>query len=174
MSELPLPPPGTPGSPPPAPPPAGPSPAGPVTVDSAGRRWYWDGTQWRPVAAAGTARRSLRWQLVLAGLILIGAVGFLTRDCGSASTQTISNAKIDSATQIEFRYHASSDCSNLTFSYAFYDSSGKQVDVWNGESSHSVQSGHDYHITASADPNTGQAIDSSATRFVVTPTCHTQ
>ncbi|HET7421811.1 MAG TPA: hypothetical protein VFL27_15635 [Candidatus Dormibacteraeota bacterium] len=166
MSELPPPPPGESA---PAPTPN----AAPVTVDSAGRRWYWDGTQWRPaVAAAPARRRPTRLLAGVTGLIVLGVIYFLTS--GHGSTQKISNAKIDSATQLEFDYHASSDCSNLTFSYTFYDSSGKQVDVWNGETSHSVQSGHDYHITASADPSSGQAIDSSASRFQVAPTCHTQ
>jgi hypothetical protein len=139
-------------------------------ADAAGRRWFWDGTQWRPVMAT-TPARSYRWLLgPLVFAVLLGAYFLFGNH--PAQTQTISNAKIDSPTQVEFDYHASSSCSNLTFSYTFYDSGGKAVDAWDGEASHSVTAGRDYHITASADPVSGQAIDSAATRFDVTPTCH--
>lgn len=165
---LPPPPPGT-----PPPDQSAQAPAvGTVTTDASGRRWYWDGTQWRPVAGAAPGRRNWRLVYGVVALIVFGIAYFAFGN--HTSTQTISNTKIDSPTQIEFDYHASSNCSNLTFAYTFYDSSGKQVDVWNGESSHQVESGHDYHITASSDPTTGQAITSSATRFDVTPTCHDQ
>ena len=159
----------------PPPPPEGVQPPqqqvapGTVTTDAAGRRWWWDGTQWRPVAGA---RRNYRWVWSL-GVLLVLGIGYAVFH-NLAPTQTISNTKIDSSTQIEFDYHASSNCNNLTFSYTFKDSSGNTVDTWNGESSHSVQSGHDYHITASADPQNGNAIASSATSFDVTPTCHDQ
>jgi hypothetical protein len=170
-----------PGAPPPPPPPEGAQPAQPpqqpqqqvppgtVTTDAAGRRWWWDGTQWRPVAAA---RRNFRWAWSLIALVVL-VVGYAVVH-NTGSTPTISNAKIDSSTQIEFDYHAGSNCNNLTFTYTFKDSSGSTVDTWNGESSHSVQSGRDYHITASADPQNGQAIASGATSFDVTPTCHDQ
>lgn len=142
---------------------------GQVTVDAAGRRWFWTGTQWQPMGASG--RRNLRWLWTL-GIVIVVGIGYAVFH--NSSTATISNTKIDSSTQIEFDYHAPKDCGNLTFSYNFKDSSGKTVDTWNGETSHSVQSGHDYHITASADAQTGQAINSSATGFDVTPTCHDQ
>lgn len=142
--------------------------AGTVTTDASGRRWFWDGAQWKPLAAK---RRNLRWLWSLAILVVIG-IGYAV--FGHQSTPTISNAKIDSPTQIEFDYHASSSCSNLTFSYTFYDSGGSKLDTWNGESSHKTDSGTDYHITVTADPNNSQSIPSSATRFDVTPTCHDQ
>lgn len=141
---------------------------GAVTTDAAGRRWVWDGTQWRSLTAS---RRNWRWAF---GLIVLVAIGIGYAVFGHQSTPTISNTKIDSPTQIEFDYHASSNCSNLTFSYTFYDSSGNKLDTWNGESSHQASSGTDYHITVTADPQSGQTISSSATRFDVTPTCHDQ
>ena len=168
-----------PGAPPPPPPPERGQPPqqpqqqippGTVTADAAGRRWWWDGTQWRPVVAA---RRNFRWAWSL--IVLVGVVvGYAVIHNTGGTTQTISNTKIDSSTQIEFDYHASTNCNNLTFAYTFKDSSGSTVDTWNGESSHSVQSGRDYHITASADPQNGKAIASGATSFDVTPTCHDQ
>src|SRR5690349_13614777 len=110
------------GSPPPPAPPEGAQPPqqpeqqqvapGTVTTDAAGRRWWWDGTQWRPVVAA---RRKYRWVWSLIVLVVIIAGYAVLRNSGS--TQTISNAKIDSSTQIEFDYHASSNCNSLTFTY---------------------------------------------------------
>jgi hypothetical protein len=82
----------------------------------------------------------------------------------------VSNSKIDSRTEIEFDYRRASTCSNLTFEYRFYDSGGKQIDVFHDLKGDRVAGGVTVHYDITGDPT--QPIDSHAVRFVADATCH--
>jgi hypothetical protein len=93
-----------------------------VTQD---RRYWWNGAAWLPIKKPGFRPSGL---VLILGVFVIGVVFYfvysnLTR---SFEGEGVTNAQIDSRTQIEFDYHASSSCSNLTFSYKFFDGSGAQ------------------------------------------------
>jgi hypothetical protein len=112
-------------------------------------------------------RRSMGWVWLL--LIVGGAIAYFVFH---GSTQTVANAQIVSPTEIQFDYTAASNCANMTFQYTFYDASGTEVSVFNGQQSHSVTGGQTSHVTSDATPP--DTIDPTATRFDVAATCHDQ
>jgi hypothetical protein len=137
------------------------------------RRYWWNGAAWQPIRKPGFRPSGL---VIILALFVIGTVVYiaysnLTRPFEGDG---VTNAKIDSQTQIEFDYHASGSCSNLTFNYKFFDGSGHQVDSLSDENGHSVTSGSDYHFTITASQGVvggTVTIDSRATRFEADAVC---
>ena len=80
----------------------------------------------------------------------------------------VTNARIDSSTQVEFDYRRTTSCNDLTFDYLFYDQTGQQVDMFTDQKHDPMPGGRTIHFTAYA----FQAIDSRAVSFKAIPTCH--
>jgi hypothetical protein len=139
------------------------------------RRYWWNGAEWLRIKKPPFRPSGL---VIILGLFVVGTVVFLiysnlTRPFYGDG---VSNAQIDSSTQIEFDYHASRSCGNLTFSYKFFDSGGHQVDTLSDANGHAVSGGSDYHftITGSAGVVGGTVtIDPRATRFEADAVCNT-
>jgi hypothetical protein len=137
------------------------------------RRYWWNGANWQPIKKPGFRPSGL---VIILGLFVVGAVAFivygnLTRPFEG---EGVTNAKIDSTTQIEFDYHASRSCNNLTFDYKFFDSGGHQVDSLSDANPHAVSGGSDYHFTISGGSGVvggSVAIDSRAARFEADAIC---
>ncbi len=82
----------------------------------------------------------------------------------------MSNTKIDSMMEIEFDCRRGSSCSNLTFEYKLYDSSGTQVDAFSDTTGGQVDGARPHHFDVKTD--SAQPIDSRSSRFETDPTCH--
>jgi hypothetical protein len=133
-------------------------------------RHFWNGAAWQPFASKSTRPSGLVIVLAIVvvaigGYILVSALG-----PHPFEGDGVSNTKIDSRTEIEFDYRRSSTCSNLTFEYKFFDSGGKQVDVFDDATGGQVAGGATHHFDIKADP--AQPIDSRAVRFEADATCH--
>jgi hypothetical protein len=132
-------------------------------------KYFWNGSQWQPVAAPKTSNAWKVWLVIFA---IGGVIAYFGSGSHSSTPPTISNAKIDSAHQVEFDYYAATDCNDLTFEYAFYDDGGNRVDDFVGSTHNTVRQGQSYHFT-STDFTIGESIASAATRFDVYASCHT-
>ena len=143
---------------------------GAAWVSQDGNYW-WNGTAWQPIVR----RRQVPWGVVVGVVAIIVATAFVVhsfpRQLFDTSTYGATNAQIDSSGLIEFDYRAHDNCSNLTFIYTFYNPQGIKVSEFQDQQSKQVTAGQTQHF-AIAIGNGGQQIDSSATRFTVTPTCH--
>jgi hypothetical protein len=132
-------------------------------------RHFWNGVAWQPVKM----KRPLpNFVLIGIAIVFIAGIAWVVHAIPRSVDTTpygVTNAKIDSSTQIEFDYRAQDSCNNLTFVYTFYNSSGIKVDAFQDEQPSQVTSGKTYHFTISA---SGQPIDATATRFTATPTCN--
>ena len=140
-----------------------------ATWMSQDRHYWWNGAAWQPVV-----KRRGGPNLVLIGLavLFVAGIAWAIHSIPGPTDSTpygVTNAKIDSTTQIEFDYRAKDACNNLVFDYKFYDSSGSQVDEFKDEQQSQVSAGRSYHFTIMA---SGQPIDSRATRFTAIPACH--
>ena len=82
----------------------------------------------------------------------------------------VSNARIDSSTEIEFDYLRSQTCKNLMFEYRFFDRGSNEVDTFHDVKGDTVEGGITHHFDIQTDPS--QPIDSRATRFVADATCN--
>ena len=131
-------------------------------------RYWWNGTAWMPIKKP---RGRAPIALIVIGLVIVVGIGWVIHQATQPKNITygVTNAKIDSTTQIEFDYTANADCSNLFFDYKFFDSGGKQVDEFKDNSGSKVTKDQIYHFTISA--NAGQVIDPSAKTFTADPTC---
>lgn len=132
-------------------------------------RYWWNGTAWQPVVKR---RGSPNFILIGLAIVFIAGIAWVVHAIPGPSDSTpygVTNAKIDSSSQIEFDYRARAGCKTLTFDYKFYDSSGSQVDEFQDEQQSQVTAGKSYHFTITA---SGQTIDSRASRFTADPTCH--
>src|SRR5260370_42023776 len=83
------------------------------------RLYWWNGAAWQPIKKPGFRPSGL---VIILALFVIGTVIYiaysnLTRPFEG---EGVTNAKIDSQTQIEFDYHASGTCSSLVFNYKFF------------------------------------------------------
>jgi hypothetical protein len=138
------------------------------------RRYWWNGAAWQPIKKPGFRPSGL---VIVLGLFVAGAAAVILY---SALTRPfegegVSNAKIDSSTQIEFDYHASTSCSKLTFDYKFFDSGGHQVDSLSDSNAHAVNGNTDYHFTISGGSGAvggSVTIDPRATRFEADAICN--
>ncbi len=133
-------------------------------------RYFWNGVAWQPIARPGFRPSGLVIGLAIV-VVAIGAVGiYVALKPHPFEGEGVSNAKIDSPTEIEFDYRRGSSCANLTFEYKFFDSSGKQVDDLADTKGDAVDGGRDYHFDIKASPGE-PAIDSRAVRFEADATC---
>gem|GEM_PF-2654148 len=142
---------------------------GAAWVSQDGRYW-WNGAAWQPVARPRGFRPS--GLLIVLAVLILGAVGYFAFSLlhQPFAGEGVSNAKIDSSTEIEFDYRRGSTCGNLTFQYNFFDGNGKQVDTFNDTTGGRVDGGVLTHFDIKGDAS--QAIDSRAVRFVADATCH--
>ena len=131
--------------------------------------YWWNGTAWQAIVI----KRRPPFALIGMAIVVIAVIAFVIyafpRPIVDTTPYGVTNATIDSPTQIEFDYRAQDGCSNLTFIYTFYDAQGIKVGEFQDEQSSQVMAGHSYHFTITS---VGQQIDASATRFTATPTCH--
>lgn len=141
---------------------------GAAWVSQDGKYW-WNGTYWQPIAS----KRGPNFALIGIAIAIIVVIAFVViafpRPIIDTTTYGVTNATIDSPTQIEFDYRAQDSCNNLTFVYTFYNAQGIKVSELQDEQPSQVTAGKSSHFTIST--NSGQQIDPSATRFT-TPTCH--
>jgi hypothetical protein len=142
---------------------------GAAWVSQDGRYW-WNGAAWQPVAHPRGFRPSVL--LIVLAVLIFGAVGYIAFSLlhQPFAGEGVSNAKIDSSTEIEFDYRRGSTCTNLTFQYNFFDGNGKQVDVFHDSTGGRVDGGVLTHFDIKGDAS--QPIDSRAVRFEADATCH--
>ena len=132
-------------------------------------RYWWNGTAWQ---AAVKPKRRPNLVLIGIGIVIVAGVALAIRSIPGPTDNTpyaVSNAKIDSATQVEFDYRSKTACNTLTFHYTFFSSTGSTVDDRDDQEQSQVIAGKTYHFTITA---SDKAIDSRATRFTASPTCH--
>jgi hypothetical protein len=132
-------------------------------------RYWWNGTAWQEIV-----KPKRKPNLVLIGIAIIIVAGVALAIVKfprpiDTTPYGVTNAKIDSTTQIEFDYRAQDKCNTLTFVYTFFNTQGIKVGEFQDEQPSQVTAGRSYHFTISA---SGQSIDATATRFTATPTCH--
>ena len=141
---------------------------GAAWVSQDGRYW-WNGTAWQAIVT----KRGPNFALIGFVIAIIAIIGFVIyaypRPIVDTTVYGVTNARIDSSTQIEFDYRAQDSCNTLKFVYTFYNAQGIKVDELQDQQSSQVTAGRSYHFTITA---FGQSIDASATRFTATPTCH--
>ncbi len=142
---------------------------GAAWVSQDGRYW-WNGAVWQPIAKPRGFRPSIL--LVVLAVFIFGAVGYIAFNLVHQpfAGEGVSNAKIDSSTEIEFDYRRGSTCNDLTFQYDFYDKNSSHVDVFHDIKGGKVDGGVTTHFDIKGDAS--QPIDSRAVRFEATPTCH--
>jgi hypothetical protein len=141
---------------------------GAAWVSQDGRYW-WNGAGWQPVVRRRARPSAL---LIVLAVFIFGAVGYIAFNLlhQPFAGEGVSNAKIDSRTEIEFDYRRGSTCNNLTFQYNFFDSGGKQVDVLNDATGGKVDGGVLTHFDIKGDAS--QPIDSRAVRFEAIAACN--
>jgi hypothetical protein len=132
-------------------------------------RYWWNGAAWQPVAKKGFRPSAL---LIVLAVFIFGAVGYIAFNLlhQTFAGEGVSNAKIDSSTEIEFDYRRASTCNNLTFQYNFFDRGGKQVDVFHDTTGGKVDGGVLTHFDIKGDAS--QPIASNAARFEANATCN--
>jgi len=110
--------------------------------------------------------------LILLAVFIFGAVGYIAFNLlhQPFAGEGVSNAKIDSRTEIEFDYRRGSTCNDLTFQYNFFDSGSKQVDVFHDTTGGRVDGGVLTHFDIKGDAS--QPIDSRAVRFEAIAACN--
>lgn len=149
----------------------------PATFDgaawvSADRAYWWNGAAWQPI----TRRRGLRpnWFVIGMALLLLvaGVIAVNKFQYDAAHPPVIplgvTNAKIDSPSQVEFDYAQKTACNNLTFKGVFYDKNGQTVQVFDISSTTNVPANKVVHMTFQLQP----PLPASAVRFDAIPTCH--
>jgi len=133
-------------------------------------KYWWNGISWQPIVL----KRGPNYALIGMVIGIIALIAFVViaypRSIIDTTTYGVTNATIDSPTQIEFDYRAQDSCNNLTFVYTFYNAQGIKVGEFQDETPSQVTAGKSAHFTIST--NSGEQIDPSATRFTATPTCH--
>ena len=134
-------------------------------------KYFWNGAAWQPIAKPRGFRPSVL--VVVLAVFIFGAVGYFAFNLlhQAYAGEGVSNAKIDSRTEIEFDYRRGSTCNNLTFHYTFFDGNGKQVDALDDASGGRVDGGVLTHFDIKGDAS--QPIDSRAVRFQADATCNT-
>ena len=142
---------------------------GAAWVSQDGRYW-WNGAVWQPVARPRGFRPSIL--LIVLAVFIFGAVGYIAFNKlhQPYAGEGVSNAKIDSRTEIEFDYRRATTCNNLTFEYNFFDGGGKQVDVFHDTAGGRVDGGVLTHFDVKGDAS--QPFDSRAVRFEADATCN--
>jgi hypothetical protein len=132
-------------------------------------RHFWNGAAWQPMKKP---RARISGLVIVLGILILAGSGFIVFAFFSPKPfegDGVSNARIDSSTEVEFDYRRSTTCSNLTFEYRFYDNGNQQVDVFHDIKGGVVSGGVPHHFDIHTDPL--QPIDSRSTRFVATATC---
>jgi hypothetical protein len=138
------------------------------------RRYWWNGAAWLPIKKTGFRPSGL---VIVLGFFVIAAAAYILYSTLTRHFEGdgVTNARIDSSTQIEFDYHASRSCNKLTFGYKFFDSGGHQVDTLSDVNGHAVSGGSDYHFTISGSQGVvggSVTIDPRAVRFEADAVCN--
>jgi hypothetical protein len=132
-------------------------------------RHFWNGGAWQPMKKPRTRISGL---VIALGVLIVAGVAYIVFAELSPKPfegDGVSNARIDSSTEIEFDYLRSTTCSNLSFEYRFYDRGGSQVDTFHDVKGDVVTAGVIHHFDSHTDPL--QPIDSRAYSFVADATC---
>jgi hypothetical protein len=145
---------------------------GAAWVSSDGSYW-WNGSAWQPVRRPGFRPNyfvlGMAVVLVAAGIFVVQRIQYNIAH-PEVVTMGITNGKIDSPTQIEFDYARSTSCSNVFFTFHFFDKNGSQVggDLVS-EGGVYVSANKTTHFTETI--QSGQ-IPSSAVRFTGVAACN--
>ena len=145
---------------------------GQAWVSQDGKYW-WNGAAWQRIGA----RRGPNLFVIGVGLLIVAAVALVVTGVIRPAPQPtpppvvmgVTNAKIDSSTQIEFDYARPSLCGALSFDIDFFDKSGGNVGQYTTSSVTNVRAGETRHYRFS----TNQPIPATAVRFVATAKCST-
>jgi len=141
---------------------------------SADGRYFWNGAAWQPTSR----RRAFRPNFFVLGMgVVIAAIvvfGIQRVQFNSSHPDMvplgITNAKIDSPTQIEFDYARGTACASVSFTFQFFDKAGTKVgDDLVSEDGADVPANKTIHFTESI--RTG-SIPSTAVRFTGLDVCH--
>ncbi|HEY8854583.1 MAG TPA: hypothetical protein VIN12_04845 [Candidatus Dormibacteraeota bacterium] len=133
-------------------------------------RHFWNGGAWQPIKKPRTRISGL---VVALAVLIVAGVAFIVYAVFSPKPfegDGVSNARIDSSTEIEFDYLRSQTCKNLMFEYRFFDRGSNEVDTFHDVKGDTVEGGITHHFDIQTDPS--QPIDSRATRFVADATCN--
>src|SRR5438045_1813016 len=111
---------------------------------------FWNGAAWQPIGRSKARRSGLVIVLAIfvAGVVLFGGYRLFQRVTTPYAGDGVSNAQMDSSTQIEFDYKRSATCHSLTFDYRFFDSKGAMVDELESQQGHEIAGGRSIHVTA--------------------------
>lgn len=133
-------------------------------------KYFWGGAAWQPIKQPHSRVSGL---VIVLGVFILAGLAFTAYKVLTPQPfagDGVSNAKIDSRTEIEFDYRRASSCANLTFQYRFYDGGSNEVDTFHDPTGYPVTGGVTNHVDRTTDPS--QPIDSRATRFVADATCN--
>ena len=93
-------------------------------------RHFWNGGAWQPIKKPRTRISGL---VVALAVLIVAGVAFIVYAVFSPKPfegDGVSNARIDSSTEIEFDYLRSQTCKNLMFEYRFFDRGSNEVDTF--------------------------------------------
>jgi hypothetical protein len=133
-------------------------------------KYFWNGGGWQPIKKPRTRISGL---VIALGVLIVAGGAFIVYAVLSPKPfegEGVSNARIDSTTEIEFDYRRSTTCSNLQFEYRFFDDGSNEVDTFHDITGGVVSGGVTHHFDIRTDPS--QPIDSRATRLVADATCN--
>ena len=142
---------------------------GAVWVSQDGKH-FWNGGGWQPIKKPRTRISGL---VIALAVLIVAGVAFIVYAVLSPKPfegEGVSNARIDSTTEIEFDYRRSTTCSKLQFEYRFFDGGSNEVDTFHDITGSVVSGGVTHHFDIRTDPS--QPIDPRATRFVADATCN--
>ncbi len=131
---------------------------------------FWNSGAWQPIKKPRTRISGL---VVALALLIVAGVAFIVYAVLSPKPfegEGVSNARIDSTTEIEFDYRRATTCSSLAFEYRFFDRGNNEIDTFHDVTGGIVTGGVTHHFDIRTDPS--QPIDSRATRFVADATCN--
>jgi hypothetical protein len=97
---------------------------------SADGRYWWNGAAWQPVRRPGF--RPNYFVLGMAVIVVAVCIFAVQRILFNTAhpevvPMGITNARIDSPTQIEFDYARSASCAKVSFTFQFFDKAGSKV-----------------------------------------------
>jgi hypothetical protein len=134
-------------------------------------RYWWNGAAWQPVKGRGGFQPPIA--IIGVFLVLIAGAWFVVTRVlpppgATAVVLGVSNAKIDSSTQIELDYARADSCPDLTFTFVFHDKSGKELATYISDDHRNVSANTRHHYVF----YTNDSIPAGAVRFDALPTCH--
>ena len=133
-------------------------------------KYLWNGAAWQRLGKRGGPKLFvIGVGVLIAGAVVLVVTGVIRPAPPPPPPKVVmgvTNAKIDSSTQIEFDYAQKTNCREMQFNITFYDKAGHALDRYLG-SAEFVSPGVTHHYVF----HTLQAIPASSVRFAVAPKC---